>query len=254
VSDDEARRFMAEHGHYTEDLAFWTAAADRLGSPVLDLGAAAGRVALALARAGHRVVAVDRSPAMLAELRRRRDAEPAAVRGRVAAERADLATLDLGRRFPLVVVAMNTLQVLVEPDDRARALRAIARHVAPGGELLFDVALPDPGEIVASMGVERGDARHRDPESGAELVHTAWYDSWDPATSTLEFTLRIRERAGGRESEVLRRHRVHLYAPEELEGLLAGTGLERVAVLGDWDGAPLDRWSERQIHRWRAAG
>jgi hypothetical protein len=52
---------------------------------------------------------------------------------------------------------------------------------------------------------------------------------------------------------VLRHHRVHLYAPDELEGLLAGTGLARVEVLGDWDGAPLDEWSERQIHRWRAA-
>lgn len=252
MSDDEARRFMAEHGHYTEDLAFWTAAADRLGSPVLDLGAAAGRVALALARAGHRVVAVDRSPAMLAELRRRRDAEPAAVRARVATERADLRTLDLGRRFPLVLVAMNTLQVLVEPADRVRALRAIARHVAPGGELLFDVALPDPEEIEASMGIERGGARHRDPESGAELVHTAWYDSWDAGTSTLEFTLRIRARGAGPENEVRRHHRVHLYGPEELEGLLAGAGLERVAVLGDWDGTPLGQWSERQIHRWRA--
>jgi hypothetical protein len=175
------------------------------------------------------------------------------VRRRVATARADLRALDLGRRFPMVLVAMNTLQVLTEPDDRERALRAIARHVAPGGELLFDVALPDPGEIEASMGVERGGARHRDPESGAELVHTAWYDSWDPATSTLEFTLRIRERGAGPEAQVLRRHRVHLFTPDELDGLLGGAGLERVEVLGDWDGAPLDAWSERQIHRWRAA-
>ena len=103
MSDDEARRFMAEHSHFTEDLPFWRAAAERLGSPVLDLGAAAGRVALTLARDGHEVWALDRSPQMLAEIARRLDDEPPEVRERVTMVRGELQTLALGRRFPLTV-------------------------------------------------------------------------------------------------------------------------------------------------------
>ena len=66
--DDEARRFALEHAHYVQDIPYWRAAAARCGSPVLDLGAATGRVAIPLARDGHEVWALDRSGAMLAEL------------------------------------------------------------------------------------------------------------------------------------------------------------------------------------------
>ena len=64
--DDEARRFALEHAHYVQDIPYWRAAAARCGSPVLDLGAATGRVAIPLARDGHEVWALDRSGAMLA--------------------------------------------------------------------------------------------------------------------------------------------------------------------------------------------
>lgn len=253
MSDDEARRFAVEHAHYDEDLPFWRAAAGRLGGPVLDLGAAVGRVAIPLARDGHEVWALDRSPHMLDELRRRLSDEPPEVAGRVHAVVGDLARLDLPRRFALVIVAMNTLQVLTEPSDRLACLSGIHRHLAEDGELIFDVALPDPDEIVHSMGVERPGDVHREP-GGPVLRHSAWYDRWDPATHTLEFTLRVRESGGGRRArEVLRHHRVHLFTPDELAGLVARAGLTQVEVLGDFDGSPLEPGCERQVHRCRAA-
>jgi SAM-dependent methyltransferase len=254
VSDDEARRFMLEHGHYTEDLAFWRAAAARLGSPVLDLGAAAGRVAIDLARSGHTVWALDRSPDMLAEIGRRLRDEPPDVRERVTTVRGEMRALDLGRRFPLVVVAMNTLQVLTDPEDRLACLEGIRDHLDADGELIFDVALPDTREITGSMGVERSGGMHRDPATGATMIHSAWYDSWDPATQTLEFTLRVTERRpGGPEREALRHHRVHLFSPEELGELLTRAGLVPISVTGDFDGSPIGPYSERQIHRCRVA-
>ncbi|WP_217915806.1 class I SAM-dependent methyltransferase [Miltoncostaea marina] len=254
MTGEEARSWALEHAHYTDDLAFWRATAARAGSPVLDLGAAVGRVAIPLARDGAEVWALDRSPEMRAELVRRLDAEPPEVRARVRPVDGDLAALRLGRRFPLVIVAMNTLQVLTEPDDRLACMRGIREHLADDGELVFDVALPDPDEIAGSIGVERDGGRHRDPATGAELRHSGWYDAWDPATHTLEFTLRVVERReGAPPAERLRRHRVHLFTPEELAGLLARAGLEPVEAMGDFDGSPLRPGCERQIHRCRAA-
>jgi SAM-dependent methyltransferase len=252
--DDEARRFALEHAHYDEDLPFWRAAAARLGSPVLDLGCATGRVAIPLARDGAEVWALDRSPAMLAELRRRLGDEPAPVRARVRPVPGDLAGFALERRFRLVVVSMNTLQVLTEPRERRSCLAAVREHLHDEGELIFDVALPDEAEIEASIGVERSGGRHRDPASGALLAHSAWYDRWEPRSQTLEFTLRIEERApGAAPAQVLRRHRVHLFTPGELAELVAQAGLESVAVAGDFAGGPLRPGSERQVHRCRVA-
>jgi SAM-dependent methyltransferase len=254
VSDDEARRFPREHAHYTEDLTFWRAHAGRLGSPVLDLGAATGRVAIPLARDGHEVWALDRSPDMLAELARRLGDEDPAVAARVHPVAGELQALALDRRFRLVIVAMNTLQVLTDPADRLAAMRGVREHLDPGGELIFDLALPDVEEIELSMGLERSSGRHHDPVSGEELVHSGWYDAWDPATQTLGFTLRILSSNGaGPPRETLRAHRVHLFTPGELADLLAQAGLEQVAVAGGFDGSPLSSASEIQIHRCRAA-
>lgn len=252
--DDEARGFALEHAHYTRDIPFWRAATARLGSPVLDLGCATGRVALSLARDGAEVWALDRSPAMLAELERVLDAEPPEVRQRVRVVRGELAGFRLDETFRLVLIAMNTLQALTEPADRLACLIAVREHLAPGGELIFDVALPDAEEIVTTMGMERPGGLHHDPGSGASLEHSAWYDGWEPDTHTLEFTLRVDLRAGGGPpSTVLRHHRVHLFSPEEIRGLLGQAGLEQIEVVGDFDGSPVTRGSERQIHRCRAA-
>ncbi len=251
--DDEARRFALEHAHFDEDLPFWRAAAARCGSPVLDLGSATGRVAIPLARDGHEVWAVDRSEAMLAELRRRLEREPPDVRARVRPVLGDLAALRLPRTFPLVIAAMNTLQVLTEAPDRLACFRAMRAHLAEGGELGFEVGLPDPGEIVATMGIERPNGHYRDGVGGPLLRHSAWYDGWDPDTGTLEFTLRIAQSRGAESPrEVLRRHRVHIFWPDELADLLAAAGLEVVEVSGGFDGAPLGPGSERQVYRCRA--
>lgn len=252
--DDEARRFALEHAHYREDIPFWRAAARRRGGPVLDLGSATGRVALPLARDGHEVWALDRSPAMLAELGRRLEGEPAAVRARVRPVRGELAGLGLGRSFPLVIAAMNTLQVLTEPAGRAACMMGVRDHLAPGGEFAFEVGNPDPDEIAETMGVERSGGHHRDGAGGPLLLHSGWYDRWEPATGTLEFTLRIEEhRPGAGVAEVRRHHRVHVYRPDEIAALLGGAGMEVVEAAGGFAGEPLRPGSERQVYRCRAA-
>jgi SAM-dependent methyltransferase len=93
------------------------------GAEILELGAGAGRITHELVALGHRVVAVDNSSAMLA-----------LVRG-AETVLADLATLDLGRRFPVVVLASNFIN---DPGSATRRsyLESCARHVLPDGQVL----------------------------------------------------------------------------------------------------------------------
>jgi predicted RNA methylase len=76
-------RYLREHAHYTEDLPLWRAIAHNTDGPVLDLGCAAGRVALALAQDGSRVIALDGDPAMLEALARNAEAAGAEVAARI---------------------------------------------------------------------------------------------------------------------------------------------------------------------------
>jgi SAM-dependent methyltransferase len=124
-----------ECGGYLLDLPLWRELADREGAPVLDVGAGTGRVALDLARRGHEVVALDRDAGLLDALR---DRGAGLAVTAVAADARDFA---LGRRFPLILVPMQTVQLLGGPDGRARFLGCARGHLAPGG--LLAAALAD---------------------------------------------------------------------------------------------------------------
>jgi SAM-dependent methyltransferase len=124
-----------ECGGYDLDLPLWRELADREGSPVLDVGAGTGRVALDLARRGHAVVALDRDTELLEALADR----GAGLAVSVAA--ADARAFELGRRFPLIVVPMQTLQLLGGPEGRRRFLARARAHLATGG--LLAAALAD---------------------------------------------------------------------------------------------------------------
>jgi SAM-dependent methyltransferase len=125
-----------ECGGYLEDLPLWRelAAAEAPGGPILDVGAGTGRVALDLARLGHAVVALDLDASLLAELRARAGDLP------VETVVADARELDLGRRFALILVPMQTVQLLGGTEGRARFLRAARAHLAPGGLLALALA------------------------------------------------------------------------------------------------------------------
>jgi SAM-dependent methyltransferase len=118
---------------YAADLPLWRELAADVGDPVLDVGAGTGRVALDLAGRGHQVTALDHDTDLLDELRRRAGDLPIDV---VKADARDFA---LGRRFPLIVVPMQTVQILGGPDARAAFLGRAIEHLEPNGLLVASV-------------------------------------------------------------------------------------------------------------------
>ncbi|MBV8429825.1 MAG: class I SAM-dependent methyltransferase [Solirubrobacterales bacterium] len=116
-----------ECGAYTADLGLWRELADRQGDPVLDVGAGTGRVTLDLARSGHTVVALDQDQVLLAELKRRADGLP------IETVQADARSFALDRRFALIIVPMQTIQLLGGRAGRAKFLGLARRHLVRGG-------------------------------------------------------------------------------------------------------------------------
>jgi SAM-dependent methyltransferase len=144
-----------ECGAYEADLPLWRRLARAEDGPVLDVGAGTGRVALRLAHAGHDVTALDRDGELLAAL-----AERAAGAGlEVRTVLADAADFDLPRRFSLIAVPMQTLQLLPGAAARDGFFAAAARALLPGGLVAAAIAddleafdeqaplpIPDTGE------------------------------------------------------------------------------------------------------------
>ena len=94
---------------------------------VLDAGCGTGRVGRELARRGFSVVGVDIDPEMLTTARTKSP--------EVDWRLADLATVEVGRLFDLVVMAGNVM-IFLAPGTEGAVLANMARHLAPGGRLV----------------------------------------------------------------------------------------------------------------------
>jgi SAM-dependent methyltransferase len=135
----------------------------RCGQRVLDVGAGAGRHALALQAAGREVVAIDVSPICTALCRARgvRDARCLDVL-RIGPD------APLGR-FDTILFGMQTIGVAGGVEPLARLLERLRASLVEGGEILADSsALREPWE---------GDAADRSPSRG-EIVLSMRYRGW----------------------------------------------------------------------------
>lgn len=124
-----------ECGGYSDDFAVWNALAGRTGGPVLDVGAGTGRVTLVLAARGVEVVALDVAAPLLAALACRAAGLP------VETVVADAREFRVDRKFALILVPMQTLQLFGGHAGRAAFLRTALHHLKPGG--LLAAALAD---------------------------------------------------------------------------------------------------------------
>jgi len=104
---------------------------------VLDAGCGTGRVAIELARRGYSVSGVDVDPAMLGRAR--------AKAPDLAWIEADLAGLDLGQTFDVVVAAGNVM-IYLTPGTEGQVLASLARHLRLGGLMVAGFQL-DAGRL-----------------------------------------------------------------------------------------------------------
>ena len=128
---------------------------------VLDAGCGTGRVARELARRGIETAGVDIDPGMLA----RAQAEAPALEWRLG----DIAEVDFGRLFDVVVMAGNVM-IFVAPGSEERVLANMARHLNPGGF------------VIAGFQVQQGrlaiDAYDRLAENAGLMLAERW-STWD---------------------------------------------------------------------------
>lgn len=136
--------------HLTQQLALAPHLRVAGGTEVLDLGCGIGRWSRRLARRGANVVGVDVAQSMIDEAKRRTAREALDVDYRVA----DLRTLDLGRKFDLVL-AVTVLQHILEDGEFARAAANVARHLAPGGRAVLLEAAPSQANATCDTHVFR---------------------------------------------------------------------------------------------------
>ncbi len=209
---------------------------------VLDLGCGTGRLTVALAQDGHRVTGIDPAPASLeaaAAKAKRAGIGPDRVTW-VLGSTADLPTVVPADAFDVAVMTSHVAQFLVDDDEWAHALAALARTLVPGGVLSFDsrdpaarrwqdwnpidsrVAVTLPGGETVAIHTEVTEVVERGEGVVVSFTrHYAFTDGTRPGeVRTSTATLRFRSEA-------------------ELRGSLADAGFAIRHLFGGWHREPV---------------
>jgi ubiquinone/menaquinone biosynthesis C-methylase UbiE len=173
----------------------FTSTARVVGGPILELGAGTGRVLIALAEAGHEIVGVEVSAAMLEAASAKIAKRPAAA-ARIRLVDADMKDFALQQRFSLVMIPARAFQFVLTTADQRLALNCIRRHLVPAGHVVVDLFDPNIEGLLTADFRNRFTREVRDPRSGHRFRRTAVARNVDWVLQRLDETLRIEELDG----------------------------------------------------------
>ena len=231
------------------DVQFYVDESRNAAGSVLEVGCGTGRILLPIARSGKIIDGLDASPQMIERCRTKLEAEDEAVRARVSLHQADARAFDLGRQFNLVIAPFRVVQHLTTIEDQLGFLDSIARHLAPGGRLVFDVFNPNFAAIVAADGTEREDTpvtRLPDGRSfrrAARVSRVRWVDQ----VSEIELIYYISSKSGEKKERRVMSFDMRWFLRAELVHLLARGGFTVRTIYGDFDRSPLTDSSPEQV-------
>lgn len=218
--------YGALKGHSYADVAPHVAFIEEAGEPALELGCGDGEPFLALLALGLDIEGLDSSEDLLARCR-----AAASAQGLVATlHHQRMEAIDLSRRYRSIFLAGPTFNLLPDDDAALAALRAIRRHLAPGGMVRVPLFEPEP---LSSADVGR--PRELVAEDGTVLRVTAVDQTRDEAARLQSTLLRYERMAPGGSTECVDRWwLIHWYTAAGFADLAAAAdlGIVRTEVGG----------------------
>jgi len=211
-----------------QDCHFYLSLAGTRPCSVLDLGCGTGALCCALAERGHRVTGVDPAATMLAVARGKPRAE------KVEWVESPAQRYQSERRFDLIVMTGHAFQVLLTDANVLAVLKTMRTHLAPTGKVAFETRNSHvnwagqwatrplrtlPGPVVETLEVLA---------ASGEFISFQTQYRFPHETLTTRSMLRFPSR-------------------ENVERLIARSGLAIHNVFGDWDAHPFDAERSREI-------
>lgn len=231
------------------DIPFYVDCARQANGKALELGCGTGRILIPTAAAGCEVVGLDASANMLARCRTKLDRQPTAVQKRARLVQGSMTDFNLEESFALVTAPFRSLQHLLRAEDQLQCLRAVHRHLGPGGRLVFDVFHPNPRYLHDPEYLEEreefGEVSLPDGRSFRRAWRIAAYRRAEQINE-IEFIYYLTHPDGTKE-RIVEPFPLRYFYRYELEHLLARAGFRVAALYGDFDRSPLQDDSAEMI-------
>lgn len=242
--DDElAALYDLVYDSVDDDVGMYEGFAKRASTPVLEVCAGSGRIAVPLARAGHEVVALDFSPHMLARLRAGLD-EGTAPRVRLV--EGDMRDFDLGERFDLVFNAFGSFEQSLTTEEQLAALRCVAQHLTPRGVFVAELRSLTRIQWDAEPTLVH-DFTRADPDTGEQVTKLRSQAASAARQITVDTIITDRVRGDGTVGRRVIEVAMRAIGRFELEYLLRDAGLRLADLYGDTSLSPYTDTSDRMI-------
>lgn len=188
---------------------------------ILDLGCGTGSHAIPLARRGYEVLGIDRSQSMLSIARQKSGLLAAGEQ--IKFQQGDLRTVQLNRRFDVVIMMFAVLGYQTKNEALLMALKTVRDHLRPGGLFIFDVwfgpaVLSErPGQRTKIISTESGkilriaDSDLHTLQQCVTVNYTVWHIENKQITS-----------------ETKESHTMRFFFPQELDFFLTSAGMDPV--------------------------
>jgi SAM-dependent methyltransferase len=215
---------------YDDDVAFFVDLSRRAPGKVLELMAGTGRLSVPIASDGVSLTCVDRSPAMLRELRRKLRNEE--LSSEVVEQ--DVTRLNLDERFALAFLAFNSFEELTEDADRDRLLKGVFAHLVDNGR--FVCTLHDPEVHLREVGPGHDRQWRFEDDDGRRLL-LSLRTTFSEERRVVQGRQVLRDLAGGEPvADLPLRYR--LTSEEEFRSLALQAGFTVETVYGGFDREP----------------
>jgi SAM-dependent methyltransferase len=193
------------------------------GGGALELAIGTGRIAVPLAERGVRVVGIDFSPDMVAELRKKTGEIPVAI--------GDMSATTVDGTFSLVYVVFNSINNVTTQDGQVATFANAAGHLEPGGCFVVEVGVQNRQRLEVfdlsdtHVGVDELDFdTQRLVSHHFSLVEGRWRRVSVPFRSV---------------------------SPAELDLMARLAGLELRERWADWDRSPFTAESAKHVSVWQ---
>jgi len=222
------------------DIAFYRHAVRQYGDPALELGCGTGRITLAIAEAGYRIVGLDLSQKMLERAGRKRAAMRREARERVHLVEADMTRFDLGEKFRSILIPFRPFQHLLETEQQLACLECVRKHLWAGGRLILDVFQTDPERMNNVKFLAEQSLLEYTMEDGRRVVLSERVVAFHRALqrNDVEMIFRV-QHPDGRTEQLCMAWTLRYFFRYELEHLLARSGFRLEALYGNFDASPL---------------
>lgn len=233
------------------DVDWYLRKAQACGGLVLELGAGTGRIALALARGGVMVHALDSDPGMLALLRQKISDQPSEVQQRIVTIEGDMRAFHVAERFALVIAPFRALLHNLTEDEHSACFRCVRQHLRENGQFAFNVFHPSLEFMAQNAGSLAGVWRWGGTFAGKNgaVIMRSEANRYDTVRRRVHSQHRYEEYGpdGALTRTFLHRLELSYLYPSDIRRLLGETGFQSVQIWGGFDGRPFERDTDELV-------